>query len=169
MSAANNMNMGAAAGAFKEAGNEDFISFKNDATDRAYPITIPAEAVKTAFNMHETILAAVQRRESGGAYCFSIAQLGRAYGANLGITRGAYTLGFGAPSSLGRSTAGRHDKFKKEGGTKPEQKDADKNENYNLKSLFHGLCSWLLLCHTVYYFQCLFYILSVLPLEIWGI
>ena len=52
--------MGAAAGAFKEAGDQDFVAFKNYSADRADPVAIAPEAVEAAFDVHETILAAVE-------------------------------------------------------------------------------------------------------------
>ena len=61
--AAYDMDMGTAAGALEETGNEDLVLFKNHTADRAHPVTASAEAVNAALYVHETILAAVQRRE----------------------------------------------------------------------------------------------------------
>ena len=66
------MYMGTAAGAFKQAGNEDFVFSENYAADRAYPGSIAPEAVKAALDVHEAIFAAVQGGKGGRAYQFPL-------------------------------------------------------------------------------------------------
>jgi len=95
------MDVGAAAGAFKKAGDKDFITFKNYSAHGAYPVAIAPEAVEAAFDVHETILAAVQGREGGGAHQFSFLEFRGADRADLGISGQACASGF--PAAAGKA------------------------------------------------------------------
>ena len=57
------MDMGTAAGALEEAGNEDFVQFKNFFANRTYPVPLSNDAIKAAPDMHEPVFAAVSWRE----------------------------------------------------------------------------------------------------------
>ena len=59
MTAAQNMHVGTTAGAFKKAGDEDLILMENNSADRTYAVPVSVEAVNTASDMHEPVLAAV--------------------------------------------------------------------------------------------------------------
>ena len=123
------MNMGAAAPAFKQAGNEYFVSFKDNAADRAYPVPITPYAIEAAPYMHEPVFTAVQGRESDGADEFTIVKFGGAYGAGLGITGHAYAPGFTSSSSKSYVSPGRDTYTYEKGITEPEQDDPDYNKN----------------------------------------
>ena len=96
--------MGAAAAAFKEAGNKDFVSFKKAAADRAGPFAVAAEAVNAAAYVHETVFAAVQGGEGHGAYQLPVFQLGGTYRAGLGIAGRAFAAGFKVAAFAGPYT-----------------------------------------------------------------
>jgi len=70
------MDMGAAAGAFKKPGNEDFVFFEDFAADRANAVPVSVEAVDAAPYMHEPVFAAVQGRKGQGADQFPLFQFG---------------------------------------------------------------------------------------------
>jgi len=52
--------MGAAAGTFEKAGNQNLVLVKDCPTNRADSVTIPAETVNAAPDVHEAVYAAVQ-------------------------------------------------------------------------------------------------------------
>jgi len=54
------MNMRTAAGTFKKTGNKYLVLSQNNTADRAYSLTISAQAVDAAPYMHEPISAPVQ-------------------------------------------------------------------------------------------------------------
>lgn len=76
MSTAQNMDVGAAARAFKETANKNFLSVQNNTADRAYPVPISAKAVNAAFYVHEAVFAAVYGRVGHGAYKFPVSEFG---------------------------------------------------------------------------------------------
>ena len=96
----NNMNMRTTSRAFKETGNEDFFFCHNNTTNRTYPVTLPLEAVKASFNMHEPVIAAIHGRKGRCAYRFLFTQLCGAYRADLRITCRPFTLRLGAAGFL---------------------------------------------------------------------
>ena len=70
------MDMGTAAGPLKEAGNQDLVLSENQAADRTYPFTASAQAVNAAPYMHESVFAAIDRRESRRFYQLPLVQFG---------------------------------------------------------------------------------------------
>jgi hypothetical protein len=68
------MNVAAAAGALKHAGNEDITHSKGGAADRAVARAAAFDAVGAASYVHEPVFAAVQRRKSRGADQFAFNQ-----------------------------------------------------------------------------------------------
>ena len=68
------MNMGAAAGALKEAANEDFLLSQDYSANRANPIPFSQKAVNATLDVHEPVLSAVQGRKSRGFYQLSFPQ-----------------------------------------------------------------------------------------------
>ena len=135
--------MGAAARTLKEAADKNFVSFKNNAADRALPIPLSNEAVNAAPDVHEPVSAAVQGGESQGFYQLSVLQFGAAYRAGLGISGCAFTTGFGTaaapePDSLYPSPGG-DTHAEEEGIAEPKQDDSQNYKNQNLKYFFHPL------------------------------
>jgi len=135
------MHVGAAAGAFKKTGNEYFISFKDNAADRANALAIAAYTIEAAAYMHETVLAAVQGRESHGADQFPIIKFGGAYGACLGITRHAYAVGLPFPAAPQKAGVcpGRNTHADEKRISEPEQNNSDYNKNQHFNNTFHYL------------------------------
>ena len=119
-----NMNMGTAARAFKEAGDENLGPSKDNAANRAYPLPISPQAVYAAPDMHEPVFTAVQGRESRRAYQFSGVQLGRTHRAGLGFTGKAFTWRLRPLSFSGGSSQGREADTDKESIAEPEQGDS---------------------------------------------
>jgi len=119
MSAAQNMDVGTAARAFKKAGDENFFSVQNDAADRAYPVAISAKAEDAAFYVHEPVFAAVYGRVGYGAYKFPLREFGRTYGADLGFSR--HTCSPGSEAVFpGQASPGGNTHADEEGITEPE-------------------------------------------------
>jgi len=133
------MDMRTAARPLKKPGNKDFIFFKNDTADRAYPVTVTVETVNTAADMHKPVFAAVQRGEGQGAYQFSFFQFGGTYGTGLGFSGYAFAPGFKAPvfPVPAAPSVGRDANAEKEGITEPKQGCTHHYKNQNFENLFH--------------------------------
>ena len=114
------MNMRSPAYALEKPGNEDFVSGKNRAADRANPVAISAEAVYAAAYMHEAVFASVQRGEGMGADQLANIQLCRADRAGLGFTGNTLSTGFSAASSQVETVSKSRDTYcKKKGIAEP--------------------------------------------------
>jgi hypothetical protein len=131
--AAQYVNMRAMVGAFKYAGHDDFAIFQDTAADRTDPGLVSVQAVDTALDMHEPVLAAVQGGENHGLYQFARQEFGGTDRAVPGIA-GVGLLGvlvfpelFGVVPVRGdlarEGLAGRglKDNIKEQGKAKPEE------------------------------------------------
>ena len=142
--AAKDMDMTAAARAFKKAANKDFQPLKNSAADRAYPIPVSAKAVRASPDVHEAIFAAVHRRKGRRADQLPAVQLGGADRAGLGVAGRAFAFGLKALALAEPLSAspGRDAIAEKQGIAKPEQDDPYNYKNQNIDKLSHSLASW---------------------------
>ena len=116
--------MGAAVGALKEAGNENFVSTQKRAADRADTLPVAPDAVKASADVHEAVFAAVKGREGHRANQFPAFQFCGAHGADLRVARYALGPRFNASSPPGKSAKGGDAHAEKEGIAKPEKKDS---------------------------------------------
>jgi len=128
------MNMGAAAGAFKQAAYKDFVSSKDYDTNRALPFPAAVKAVNAAPDVHEAVFTAVQGGKGQGANQLPVLQFRGTYRAGLGIAGHAVTAGLGAaaaagPESPSQSGESRNPHAEKEGIAKPEQDDPYNHKN----------------------------------------
>jgi len=158
------MDVGAAAGTLEKAGNQDFVGTQYFAAYGADPIPVALETVNAAFDVHESVFAAVKGREGQGAYQFAVVQFCGADRAGLGLAGHAYAPGFNAPASVlaGYTSPGRNTHIEKKGITKPEQYDSDNNKNEYFQNLLHTALA-APLSKSILKKQWLSYILSVLP------
>ena len=143
LAAAQDMDMGTAAPAFKEAGDEDFVSFEDYTADRTYAAPVSAKAVNAAADVHETVFAAVQGRESQGADQLPVLQLGGTYRTGLRITGRTFSPGFevvasAGPDSPSPSSPCGNPHVEKESIAEPEQDNAYNYKNQNFKDIFHS-------------------------------
>ena len=124
--------MGAIAGALKEAGNQNLVSFQDGSADRAYTVAVAAKTVNTAFDVHEAVFPAVQRRKRRGAYQLAGPQFCRADWAGLGLSGGAFASGFKglfAVTSAAKPAKGWNAYGEKKGIAKPKQDNTYKHKN----------------------------------------
>ena len=87
------MDMIAAAGPFKHAGNQDVAAAQADAADRAKAGPLSAHAVDAAPDMHQAVLAAGEGWKGHGFYELPLNQPGRTNRADLRISGLVCTAG----------------------------------------------------------------------------
>jgi hypothetical protein len=88
------MNMGAAARALKEAGDENIVSSKDDSANRTHTVAITLQTVNAAPYVHEAVFAAVQGGKSRGTNHLPVVKFCRANRAGMGIAGHTFTTGF---------------------------------------------------------------------------